>query len=349
MDFDQHLHYSPHIPSKTTVSSVMLKVVLALVPGIITYVAFFGWGILVNIVIASITALGCEAIVMSLRNRPVVGTLLDGSALVTAILLALALPPHSAWWLVVVGSVFAIVIAKHLYGGLGYNPFNPAMAGYVVILISFPLEMTRWNPPLALADTPMNLFESFRYSLTGLLPERLDMDMISLATPLDVMRTQLDLGDNMATITAANGIFGHVAGTGGEWVSLAFLAGGLWLLYERIIDWRIPASLLAAILLMSGLFWMIDSSHYASPAFHLLAGATMLGAFFIATDPVSASTTPLGRVIFGAGCGVLIYVIRNWGGYPDGIAFSVLLMNMAAPLIDYYTQPRVIGQQRNRP
>ena len=349
MDFDQHLHYSPHIPSKTTVSSVMLKVMLALVPGIITYIAFFGWGILVNIVIASITALGSEAIVMSLRNRPVVGTLLDGSALVTAILLALALPPHSAWWLVVVGTVFAIVIAKHLYGGLGYNPFNPAMAGYVVILISFPLEMTRWNPPLALADTPMNLFESFRYSLTGLLPERLDMDMISLATPLDVMRTQLDLGDNMATITAANGIFGHVAGTGGEWVSLAFLAGGLWLLYERIIDWRIPASLLATILLMSGLFWMIDSSYYASPAFHLLAGATMLGAFFIATDPVSASTTPLGRVIFGAGCGVLIYVIRNWGGYPDGIAFSVLLMNMAAPLIDYYTQPRVIGQQRNRP
>lgn len=349
MDFDQHLHYSPHIPSKTTVSSVMLKVMLALVPGIITYIAFFGWGILVNIVIASITALGSEAIVMSLRNRPVVGTLLDGSALVTAILLALALPPHSAWWLVVVGTVFAIVIAKHLYGGLGYNPFNPAMAGYVVILISFPLEMTRWNPPLALADTPMNLFESFRYSLTGLLPVRLDMDMISLATPLDVMRTQLDLGDNMATITAANGIFGHVAGTGGEWVSLAFLAGGLWLLYERIIDWRIPASLLATILLMSGLFWMIDSSYYASPAFHLLAGATMLGAFFIATDPVSASTTPLGRVIFGAGCGVLIYVIRNWGGYPDGIAFSVLLMNMAAPLIDYYTQPRVIGQQRNRP
>ena len=348
MDFDQHQHYSPHIPASSTVSNVMLKVVLALVPGIITYIAFFGWGVLVNIIIAGIAALGSEAMAVALRRQPVAPTLMDGSALVTAILLALALPPHSAWWLIVVGTTFAIIIAKQLYGGLGYNPFNPAMAGYVVVLISFPLEMTRWNPPLSLADAPMSLLESFQYSLTGILPERLDLDMISLATPLDVMRTQLDLGNSLDTITTGNGIFGIVAGTGSEWVSLAFLAGGLWLLFEHIIDWRIPASLLASLLLLSGLFSLIDSSNFASPAFHLFAGATMLGAFFIATDPVSASTTPVGRLIFGAGCGILIYVIRTWGGYPDGIAFSVLLMNMAAPLIDYYTQPRVIGQQKNR-
>lgn len=348
MDFDQHQHYSPHIPSQNTVSMVMVKVMLALVPGIIAYIAFYGWGVLVNIIMAAIVALSCEAIVIALRRQPVIPTLMDGSALVTAILFALALPPHSAWWLIVVGTAFAIIVAKQLYGGLGYNPFNPAMAGYVVVLISFPLEMTRWNPPLALADLSMNLLEAFRYSLTGAFPARMDLDMISLATPLDTLRTQLDMGANVASITAGNGIFGYLGGAGSEWVSLAFLAGGLWLLYERIIDWRIPVALLAAMVSLATMFWLIDSSYYPSPVFHLLAGATMLGAFFIATDPVSASTTPVGRLIFGAGCGILIYVIRSWGGYPDGVAFSVLLMNMAAPLIDYYTQPRVVGQRSNR-
>jgi len=345
MDFDQHQHYSPHIPSKSTVSIVMVKVLLALVPGIIAYIAFFGWGVLVNIIIASMVALISEATVVALRRQPVLPTLMDGSALVTAVLLALALPPHSTWWLIVVGTAFAIVIAKQLYGGLGYNPFNPAMVGYVVVLISFPLEMTRWNPPLALADMSMDLLEAFRFSLTGVLPARMDLDMISLATPLDVMRTKLDMGSDLSSIMSGNGIFGHLAGAGSEWVSVAFLAGGLWLLYERIIDWRIPLALLMAMTIMATSFWLIDSNYYASPLFHLMAGATMLGAFFIATDPVSASTTPVGRLIFGAGCGILIYVIRSWGGYPDGVAFSVLLMNMAAPLIDYYTQPRVIGQR----
>ena len=348
MDFDQHQHYSPHIPSKSTVSIVMVKVLLALVPGIIVYIAFFGWGVLVNIIIAAIVALSSEAIAVALRRQPVIPTLMDGSALVTAVLFALALPPHSVWWLIAVGAVFAIIIAKQLYGGLGYNPFNPAMAGYVVVLISFPLEMTRWNPPLALADMSMNLLEAFRYSLSGALPARMDLDMISLATPLDTMRTQLDMGASLSSITAGNGIFGHLGGTGSEWVSIAFLVGGLWLLYERIIDWRIPVGLLVALISLATTFWLIDSSYYPPPAFHLLAGATMLAAFFIATDPVSASTTPVGRLIFGAGCGILIYVIRSWGGYPDGVAFSVLLMNMAAPLIDYYSQPRVIGQQSKR-
>jgi electron transport complex protein RnfD len=348
MEFNQHQHYSPHIPSQTTVSRVMLKVLLALAPGIIAYIFFFGWGVLVNIVIAALVALACEAAAVAMRRQPVLPTLLDGSALVTAVLLALALPPHSHWWLIAVGAVFAILIAKQLYGGLGYNPFNPAMAGYVVLLISFPLEMTRWNPPLELADMPLNLLEAFRYSLSGTLPAHMDIDMVSLATPLDTLRTQLDMGADLHSITTGSGIFGHVAGTGSEWVSLAFLAGGLWLLYEQIIDWRIPLGLLAAITVMASLFWLVDHHHYPSPVFHLFAGATMLGAFFIATDPVSACTTPVGRLIFGTGCGILIYVIRSWGGYPDGVAFSVLLMNMAAPLIDYFTQPRVIGQQRRR-
>ena len=346
MEFSQQQHYSPHIPASTTVSVVMLKVLAALVPGIVTYIAFFGWGVLVNIVVAVSVALASEAAAVALRRQPVVSTLADGSALVTAVLLALALPPHSHWWLVAIGAIFAIVIAKQLYGGLGYNPFNPAMAGYVVLLISFPLEMTRWNPPLSLANNPLDLLEAFRYSFTGALPASLDLDAISMATPLDTLRTQLDMGRDMHGITTGSGLFGALAGVGSEWVSIAFLAGGLWLLYERIIDWRIPAALLTALFTLAAVFWLVDSAHYPDPVFHLFAGATMLGAFFIATDPVSASTTPTGRLIFGAGCGILIYVIRSWGGYPDGVAFSVLLMNMAAPLIDYFTQPRVVGEKR---
>lgn len=346
MEFSQQQHYSPHIPARTTVSVVMLKVLAALIPGIITYIAFFGWGVLVNIVIAIGVALASEAAVVALRRQPVLTTLADGSALVTAVLLALTLPPYSHWWVVAVGTIFAIVIAKQLYGGLGYNPFNPAMAGYVVLLISFPLEMTRWNPPLSLATNPMNLIETIRYSLSGVLPARLDLDMISMATPLDTLREQLDMGRDVHGIVSGSGLFGALGGVGSEWVSLAFLVGGLWLLYERIIDWRIPAGLLSTLFVLATIFWLIDAGHYPTPVFHLFAGAAMLGAFFIATDPVTASTTPVGRLIFGAGCGILIYVIRSWGGYPDGVAFSVLLMNMAAPLIDYFAQPRVIGEKR---
>jgi len=343
MEFNQQLHYSPHIPARTSVSRVMLTVLLALLPGIATYITLFGWGVLVNLMIAAAVALLAEGLVLALRRQPVVETLMDGSALLTAVLLALALPPHSPWWLVSVATGFAIVFAKQLYGGLGNNPFNPAMAGYVVALISFPLEMTRWNPPLALAKSPLDYFEAWRFSLLGELPERLNLDAISQATPLDTVFTRLDMGQTLAEIYPSSGIFGHLAGNGGEWVSLAFLAGGLYLLAVRLIDWRIPLGMLAAVTLMAGLFWLLDADHHPSPLFHLLAGATMLGAFFIATDPVSACTTPLGRWIFGAGCGLLVYVIRSWGGYPDAVAFAVLLMNMAAPLIDYYTQPRIVG------
>ena len=235
------------------------------------------------------------------------------------------------------------MIAKQLYGGLGLNPFNPAMAGYVVLLISFPLEMTRWNPPLELAEHPLSLLEALRFSLSAQLPASLQVDMISMATPLDLVRERLDMDMPLSAIKDQFGIFGILSGKGTEWINAAFLAGGAWLLWRRRIDWRIPLALLTAMLAAASLFWLIDPEHYLSPLFHLFAGATMLGAFFIATDPVTASTTPLGRIIFGAGCGLLIYVIRNWGGYPDGVAFAVLLMNMAAPLIDHFTQPRISG------
>ena len=343
MEFSQQQHFSPQTPAQASVSRVMLNVIFALIPGIAVYIHYFGWGVLVNIVLASLFALLAEGLILAIRRRPVVTTLRDGSALLTAILLALALPSHTAWWVTAVGIIFAIIIAKQLYGGLGLNPFNPAMTGYVVLLISFPLEMTRWNPPLELAEQSMNLLEAFRYSFTGSLPQRMDIDMISLATPLDLARGRLDMGFNLSVIKSEYSIFSNLSGKGTEWINIAFLCGGLWLLYRRLIDWRIPAALLSSMLLISAVFWLINSEIYLSPIFHMFAGATMLGAFFIATDPVTASTTPVGRLIFGAGCGLIIYIIRNWGGYPDGVAFAVLLMNLSAPLIDHFSQPRITG------
>ena len=210
-------------------------------------------------------------------------------------------------------------------------------------MISFPIEMTRWNTPLELAQQSLSLLEAFRYSFNGSLPVSMDLDMISLATPLDIARERLDMGMNISAIRSEYSVFSNLSGKGTEWINIAFLVGGLWLLLRKIIDWRIPAALLLSMLLISTLFWLINSEQYLSPLFHLFAGATMLGAFFIATDPVTASTTPVGRLIFGAGCGLLIYIIRSWGGYPDGVAFAVLLMNLSAPLIDHFSQPRITG------
>jgi electron transport complex protein RnfD len=317
---------------------MMRQVLLALLPGIACAWWFFGWGILINILLAGSTALAAEAGMLALRRRPVTDTLLDGSALLTGVLLALALPPLTPWWIPVIGSLFAIVIAKQLYGGLGYNPFNPAMIGYVVLLISFPLELTLWSAPgqsLPLADTLALVF-------AGVTPENLPLDAITTATPMDTIKTRLGLSETLSEIHAGP-LFGSFAGAGWEWINLAFLLGGLWLLQLRVIQWQIPAGMLGGLAAAALLFFVVNPDNYSSPLFHLFSGAAMLGAFFIATDPISASTTPRGRLYYGAGIGLLTYVIRTWGGYPDGVAFAVLLMNMAAPTIDYYTRPRVFG------
>ncbi|HHJ80814.1 MAG TPA: RnfABCDGE type electron transport complex subunit D, partial [Candidatus Tenderia electrophaga] len=176
----------------------------------------------------------------------------------------------------------------------------------------------------------------------GGLPSGVRLDALTMATPLDALRTELGLNKTMAEITASP-IFAGIAGTGWQWVSLAFLAGGLWLMYKKIISWHVPAAMLGSLALISMVFYFIDPAAYSSPLFHLFSGGAILGAFFIATDPVSGATTPKGRIYFGIGVGVLTYVIRSWGGYPDAIAFSVLLMNMAAPTIDHYTRPQVFG------
>ncbi len=337
---------SPFAHAPSNVTRVMLDVVYALVPAALAYAWLFGPGVLVNILIASIVALAGEALVLAWRGTAVRPALTDGSALVTALLLGLALPPLSPWWLVTVGALFAIVIAKQLYGGLGYNPFNPAMVGYVALLISFPLEMTTWLAPAELREGHLGLGAMLAYVFTGDLPAGLVMDALTGATPLDTMKTQLGLERTIPEIRAASPIFGQVGGTGWEVVNGLYLLGGLWLLFRRTITWHAPVGMLGALFVMAGIFHLYNPDSYPGPLFHIVSGGALLGAFFIVTDPTSGATSNKGRLIFGAGAGVLVYLIRTFGGYPDAVAFSVLLMNMAAPTIDYYTQPRVYGHAR---
>ena len=326
---------SPHAsePGNHT-GAFMRQVLYATLPGLAALTWLFGYGTLINLAWAIVVALASEALVLKLRGRNIRFYLADYSAVVTAVLLALALPPTSPWWLTLIGVSFSIIVAKQLYGGLGMNPFNPAMVGYVLLLISFPVAMTRWVAP---QDAP-TLAQSWQaFFGTG------GIDALTGATPLDTFRTWAGNAEQLASQAILNGA---LAGRGWDWVNLAFLIGGLYLLWRRIITWHIPVGVLAGLALTALPFWLFDPVRYASPLFHLFSGAAMLGAFFIATDPVSAATSRLGRLIYGVMIGVLVWVIRSHGGYPDAMAFAVLLMNLAAPTIDYYTQPRTYGHRK---
>ncbi|EGV19487.1 electron transport complex subunit RsxD [Thiocapsa marina] len=338
---------SPHGSRPNRVDRVMQEVLLALVPGVLAMIWFFGWGVLINIALAVTVAVAAEAAVMGLRRRPIGPAVGDYSAVVTAVLFAISVPPTLPWWMTLLGMLFAIVLVKQLYGGIGYNPFNPAMAAYVFLLVSYPVAMTTWLAPDMLAEHAVSFTESLRLIFAGALPSGVEWDAISAATPLDEMRGKLDQGMLIAEIRLSP-LWGDFGGRGWEWVANGFLLGGVYLLWRRIITWHIPVSMLAALAVAAGAFWLLDPTTHPFPAFHLFSGAAILGAFFIATDPVSACTTKTGQLIFGASIGLLVFVIRTWGGYPDAVAFAVLLMNIAAPTIDHYTQPRVFGHTGNR-
>ncbi len=335
---------SPCAPRVNDLSGMMMQVSLALIPGALALFWFFGWGILFNLVLAGSTAIAAEVACVQLRGKPVWPAIGDGSALLTGLLLGLSLPPLAPWWIPVIGSLFAIVIAKQLYGGLGYNPFNPAMVGFVVLIISFPLQMTLWQAPRGVDGLLLPFLDTLQLVFGGNLPAGSTLDSITMATPLDLSKTQIGLNYTWSEIWQ-NPVFGNFGGHGWEWINLAFLAGGVWMWKQRTIHLQIPLGMLGALFTVSLLFYIADPDGFGSPIFHLFSGATMLAAFFIATDPVSAATTRRGRLYYGAGVGILTYIIRTWGGYPDGVAFAVLLMNMAAPTIDYYTRPRVFGHQ----
>jgi electron transport complex protein RnfD len=333
---------APHFPPQTTVRRVMAQVILALVPAVAAHAWYFGPGILVQITLAVGFAVAFEAASLALRRKPVRLFLGDFSAILTAILFALCIPPLAPWWIALIGMFFAIVVAKHLFGGLGHNMFNPAMVGYVVVLISFPQPMTAWLPPAPIAEFTPGLVDTLMAIGTGAAPGNLTWDAVTGATPLDAIRTSVATG-RMIAEARQSPIFGDFGGLGWEWIANWYALGGLWLLWRRIISWQVPVTMIGTVLALGLAAWLADPSSNPAPLQHVFSGALIVGAFFIATDPVSGCTSARGRLVFGAGVGLITLVIRRWGGYPDGVAFAVLLMNMFAPLIDRYTRPRIFG------
>ncbi|MET1066625.1 MAG: RnfABCDGE type electron transport complex subunit D [Pseudomonas prosekii] len=313
----------------------MKLVLLAAAPGLLVMFWLYGWGVLINLMLTALTALAVEAAVLKLRRRPIQSSLSDGSALVTATLLTLALPPYCPWWLTVSAAAAALLFGKHLYGGVGSNPFNPAMLGVALALVSFPQSMTHW-PAAHGVDLFTGLQQIFGFSLSPA------PDAWVQATALDALRVNKSL--TIDELFASHSAFGRFGGRGVEWLNLAFLAGGVFLLQRRVFTWHAPVGMLASLFVISLLCWNgSGSDSNGSPLFHLLSGASMLGAFFIVTEPVSGAKSPGARLLFGVGVGLLTYLIRTWGGYPDGVAFAVLLMNLCVPALDRFVAAR---QQR---
>ncbi|MDO6766145.1 electron transport complex subunit RsxD [Agarivorans sp. 1_MG-2023] len=342
------LQSSPFVRKPLKTKTLMFWVMLCLLPGLLVQSLHFGIGTLVQVLLASTVSLVSESLVMVLRKRSVFSTLSDNSALVTGILIGLALPAYAPWWITVIGASFAILVVKHLYGGLGHNIFNPAMAAYVLLLVSFPVTMTSWMPPQSLLHETLTVADGLSLIFNGYTVDGFSIKQIAsidghtIATPLDEMKTQLTLGFTSTEI-ANNEVFGRFAGIGWQWINAAYLVGGIALVYLKVIRWHIPLAFLGTLLALSLLSSAIHPDHSIPTLLQLFSGATMIGAFFILTDPVSAATSNKGRIIYGSLVALLVFVIRNYGGYPDAVAFAVLLSNMAVPMIDHFTKPRVYG------
>lgn len=361
---------APFQHSGRNIAQLMQTLLAALIPGILASLWFFGFGILINIAIAISFALVAEAAMLRLRNRKIRAHLADRSAIVTALLFAIAIPPGSPWWLVALGIVFAIVIAKHLYGGLGQNPFNPAMCGYAMLLLAFPLEMTGWHIPFEVINGPLivddfgiptiapereflnplswtgfkqALLLAFPFAASGATNMSEFVDGLAMATPL----IEFKMAGKSAILAARESgasLFARNSETAWEIINFGYLLGGLFLLYKKIISWHIPLSIIATVFVLSALLYAPGSvAIYGTPYLHLFGSATMIGAFFIATDPVSAATTRPGKLVYGIIIGVSIYSIRVWGSYLDSIAFAVLFGNFCAPVLDQYCRPRIFG------
>ena len=336
----------PHIAGTRRVDYIMRQVIIALAPATGLGILLFGWPALYLLSITLLSALVFEAFCLKLKGVKAAPFLRDGSALLTGLLTAMTLPPWAPWWIGVVGSAIAIILGKHVYGGLGQNLFNPAMLARVALLISFPIEMTTWVnvTPLFTGPGPIDSLVQFFSGMDNL-------DAITGATTLGMVKTgfsqNLTLPGLLSDYSGILAMLGWERGSLGETSSVLILIGGVGLLRKGIIKWHIPVSLLASLFLLSSIFYLMDSSHYLNPWVHLNSGAVMLVAFFIATDYVTSPNTPAGQLIFGTGCGLLIFVIRSWGGYPEGTGFAILLMNAVTPLIDHYIRPRIYGRYRN--
>lgn len=314
---------SPHLHAPETVPAVMRWVVIALLPAVAVSVWFFGASAVRVMALSTLFCAGVEWACLRLMKTP--GSLRDWSAVVTGLLLGMNLPPTSPWWLILTGSIVAMLVAKHLFGGLGGNIFNPALTARVFLLVSWPTYMTTWLKP----------------GVRGWIAPGSDLAAITEATPLGLLK-EGRLGE--ISTSAADLLFGNMGGSVGEISTLALLLGGLLLLWRKVITWDIPVSFIGSTALITGAAWLLgDHAAYAPPHLHVLAGGLFLGAFFMATDMVTSPITFRGRLVFGAGCGVMTAVIRLWGGYPEGVSFAILLMNALTPMIDHYLRPQTFG------
>jgi electron transport complex protein RnfD len=320
---------SPHISNDQTLSKLMYGVVLSLIPAFLVTVYVFGLGALIITTISVVSCILVEMIIQRyIMHVPV--TVKDGSALVTGILLAFNLPSNIPWWIVVIGAIFAIGVGKMTFGGLGNNPFNPALVGRVFLLISFPVQMTNW---------PLPVVSRFQY-----------LDASTGATPLGLLKEALRNGEPvsqaMQQIPDHMQLFlGQMGGSLGEVSALALLLGFIWLLYKKIITWHIPVFVLGTVYAFAAILWMIDPSSNPTPLFHLLTGGVMLGAIYMATDLVTSPMTKTGMFIFAVGIGIITVIIRKFGAYPEGVSFAILIMNAFVPLINKYVKPKRFGEE----
>ncbi len=309
-------------PSGRVVEStrrIMYTVSLTLLPALAVSVWVFGWEAARVLVLAAVFCIGLEALIARLVSYKI--DFLDGSSLLTGILLAMNLPANSPWWLILIGSLVAIIIGKQVFGGLGQNIFNPALVARVFLLISFPVEMTAWPKPFAGVD-----------AATG-------------ATPLGILKTE-GVGA-LAKTNLADLAIGSMGGSLGEISAIALLLGAAYMIYKRYITWEVPILFIGTVFVFSGIFWVIDPTKYADPLFHILTGGVFLGAFYMATDMVTSPLTFKGRLIFGFGCGLFTIIIRMFGSYPEGVSFAILLMNAMVPLLDKYFPDKKFGMVQN--
>ncbi|MBK1734983.1 electron transporter RnfD [Halorhodospira abdelmalekii] len=339
---------APHTRAPLALPALMQQVLLAAAPATLFGVWLYGWPALNLLLITLATVVAAEALCLRLSGRPVAGGVRDGSALVTGLILAMSLPPWAPWWIAVCGGLIAVIVGKGVFGGTGQNLFNPAMVARVALLVAFPVEMTRWvePAPLTAAASP-GWLEGMRITLFG----HSDWDAVTSATTLDATRSAVSEGTGLAAALPEHfdpwlALLGYAPGSLAESSALLLALGGLYLIVRRVISWDIPITLLATLAAISALAHTIDPERFADPSLHLLAGSTLLAAFFIATDPTTSPATRPGRILFAAGCAAIIWLVRTYGGYPEATAFAVLLMNAATPLIDHYVRPRIYGRSR---
>jgi electron transport complex protein RnfD len=327
------LRSSPHAKGTQSVPKVMWSVVIALAPAALASIWFFGLAALLVYVLAVIGCIGFEYLLIRMRGRGHEAAMrfaLDGSAVITGVLLAMNLPASSPWWMVVIGALVAMLLGKHVFGGLGQNVFNPALVARVFLLLAFPAQMTAWTKPSA--DARFAGLDAETYATPLGMVKADGMDAV-----MEWMKTE---GQDLWAM-----LIGNTGGSLGETSALLLLVGAIFLFYRGYITWHIPVSYIATVFAITGIFWLVAPGSYLDPVIHVLSAGLFLGAFYMATDMVTTPLSTKGMIIFGVGCGLITAVIRLFGSFPEGVSFAILIMNGLTPLIDRYTRPRTFGAE----